>query len=167
MISKSYILENLRYCDIRFRRAKSTKENLFYSKLAIIEFCGWIEMSMDDVITRCAKRRIKLLGNAKTIEREIVGRNYGFQYDQNFRSMLMKLVGLIGVERIERQLDVGIHIRFVSTLGTLKKQRDSEAHTYIKGTTRNIDAPSVTIAKFSDIYAGITEIDKTLQRLGY
>jgi hypothetical protein len=167
MISKSYILQNLKYCDRRFRNAASVKENLFFSKLAIIELCGWIEVSMDDVTLRCARRRIKVQTNIDQVHDTIVGRNYGFDYNRNFRKMLISIIGLSGIERLEKKINQTIHLRFVSTLTTLKMARNNEAHTYVKGITRNIDAPSITLIRFNDIYVGLTEIDSKLSELGY
>jgi hypothetical protein len=167
MIAKTYILANLKYCDRRFRGARSAKEGLFYAKLAILELCGWIEMSMDDVVIRCSKRRIKLAKNAKLVQDQIVDRTYGFDYERHFRSMLIRLIGLVGVEKLEKQLDPAVHSKFVSTLVSLKTVQDTEAHTYVKGVTKNIDAPSVTLARFTDIYAGMTAIDQLLKRMRY
>ena len=56
MIARTYILDNLNKLDVRYRKAATLKDSLFYSKLAVLELCGWIEESMDDVILRCARR---------------------------------------------------------------------------------------------------------------
>jgi hypothetical protein len=167
MISKSYIQKNLKHFDSRFRRATSPKESLFYSKLALMELCGWIEMSMDDIVLRCAKRRIKDGNNTKMVADVIIKKNYGFDYQRNFRRMLISLVGLAGVERLEKKLNPPIHTLFVSTLQTLRTARNAEAHTYVKGTTRAIDAPSVTLSRFQPIYLGLRALDTRLQKLGY
>ncbi|MBN1637349.1 MAG: hypothetical protein JW866_00150 [Ignavibacteriales bacterium] len=51
----------------------------------------------------------------------------------------------------------------ISSLDSLKFYRDSEAHTYIKGTTKRMDAPSVTKNRFSAIYNGLKNIDEKLR----
>ena len=53
-----------------------------------------------------------------------------------------------------------------STLGTLKAARDAEAHTHIKGVTRRINAPSVTLCQFVAVYDGLVEVDSFLRRTG-
>ena len=50
MIAKSYILANLNALDARYKRASRAKDALFASKLALLELCGWIEESMDDIV---------------------------------------------------------------------------------------------------------------------
>ena len=61
MVAKNSILPgNLRSLDYRYRRAHSAlKEALFCSKLAILELCGWIEESMDDMVRRCATEALE------------------------------------------------------------------------------------------------------------
>lgn len=163
MIVKSYILANLRDLNRNYGHSASPKEAQFFSKLAILELCGWIEESMDDVVLSCARRHLKVAANLSYCENEVVKRTYGFDYHRNFRLMLIRLLGLIAVEKIERQIDVNTHGRMTAALSTLKQQRDSEAHTHLKGVTRRINAPSVTIAQFQPVYEGLIEIDRIVR----
>ena len=162
MIALSEIQSNLQNLDRLFSKSRSQKEALYYSKLAIIELCGWIEMSMDDIILRCAMRKLKLASNKK-LAREFVKKNYGFHYSLHFRNMLTKLVGLIALERIERRLDQAKFIRLEAELSKLKLIRDPEAHTFIKGITRQIDSPSITLAQFHVISDGLLDYDRILR----
>lgn len=164
MIARGYMQDNLTRLDGLFRRARTTKEAQFYSKLAVLELCGWIEESMDDVVLRCAVRCLRVSANRKYVEDDIVARTYGFEYKKHFRSMLARVVGLLQVEKIERKLDPTVHARFTSTLGTLSTVRNAEAHTHLKGVTRVINAPSVTLGHFSDIYAGLAAYDRVLRK---
>src|SRR5438105_2751847 len=109
MIAKSYILTNLRALDRSYRRAASPKEAQFFSKLAILELCGWIEESMDDVILRCARKHLNVAANRSYCEKEVVKRTYGFDYHYNFRFMLIRLLGLIAVEKLEQRVDAVNH----------------------------------------------------------
>lgn len=164
MLVKTYIQSNLKALDVKFRKSNSQRDNLFYSKLAILELCGWLEESMDVVVTDCAKRLIKNPQNLTYIEAEIK-RNYGFNYEKNFKSLLIKLIGIVVFEKIESSLDSQKLQLFISTLGTLVIKRNSEAHTHIKGVTRVIDAPSVTIAHFNNLYNGLLEFENALKAL--
>ena len=163
MIAKSYILSNLKTLDSRYRKATTPKDAKFVSKLAILELCGWIEESMDDIVMRCAIRHLKEQKNRKYCRDEIVKRTYGFDYESNFRSMLIRLLGLIAVEKIEQQVNVGLRDAMTAALGTLKTQRNTEAHTHLKGSTRLINAPSVTITQFQPVYAGLDDFDRTIR----
>ena len=164
MITKSYILENLKSLDYKYKKARSAKEALFCSKLAILELCGWIEESMDDVIRRCANKKLENHVNRKYCENQIIGKNYGFDYSKNFRSMLIRLMGLVAVEALERKVDAKKCATLKATLSSLKRTRDSEAHTHIKGRTRTLNAPSVTIAYFHILYEGLQEFELKIRK---
>ncbi len=165
MIARTYILENLNALDHRFNKATSAKESLFYSKLAIIELCGWIEESMDDLVLRCARRHLKLAANVKYVEKEIVERTYGFKYEKHFRRMLIQVIGLINIEKLEKRVDQTKRTHFIATLEALTTSRNSEAHTHIRGTTKLINAPSVTLNQFNTLYEGLIEYDNTVRKM--
>lgn len=165
MIAKTYIIENLRSLNALFVGSTSAKKGLLYSKLAIIEFCGWIEMSMDDIVKRCATRNLSLPKNRKAVQNDIIDKTYGFEYERHFRKMLTHVVGLKNVEQIERRSDPMKLQRLKSALGALKQSRDSLAHTYLKDTAITLDAPSVTKARFTDVYDGLVELERVLATL--
>lgn len=168
MVVKAHILTNLSQIGQFFRKSKDPHESYFLSKVAILELCGWIEVSMDDVIESHAKRRLRLSKNIKMVSDDIVKRNFGFDYDQHFRSMVIKLVGIQSCEKIESSLDPSIHAKFVAELTTLKTSRNSLAHTYTPHTGRGrplIDAPSRTIARVPIIYDGLKAFEAALRAL--
>jgi hypothetical protein len=165
MVSKTSILENLRRLDTLYHQnSASVKKSLFFSKLAILELCGWTEESMDDIIACCANRKLKERNNQDQIKKRIEN-TYGFVYEKHFRRMLVELIGLINTERLEGKIDSIKFQNFKSTLGSLKGTRDIEAHTHIKGATRSIAAPSKTIGNFRNIYDGLKEFETKLKRL--
>lgn len=165
MIAKSYIMYNLKYIDRKYNSASNHKESLLMSKLAIIELCGWIEESMDDIVLRTAKKWVKDPNNMKMVEKDIVKRTHGFDYVENFRPMLIRIIGLINVERLEKSVDHVKFNRLKSLLPNLKTARNAEAHTHIKGITRTINSPSITISQFPPVYEGLIEIDRVLRSI--
>ncbi len=167
MIARSYVQSNLKGLDRLFLRAKTPKEALYYSKLALLELCGWIEETMDDVVVRCSVRCLADAGNRKHIKDGVVKRNYGFEYHRHFRQMLVQVVGLSTMESLERRFDHTKHARLIATLASLKALRDSEAHTHLKGVTHTIAAPSVTLSYFTAVYEGLVDIDSTLRSGGH
>jgi hypothetical protein len=164
MISRCYITDILNDLNKGYINSSSPKKSSFYSKLAVIELCGWIEESMNDIIMRCATRKLKLPSSRKYAEKQIVKPNYGFTYDGHFRKMLIQLMGIITTERIERLVDPLTSDVFKSQLKSLKTVRNSEAHTHLKGFTRSIDAPSVTLGRLPSIYSGLNEYDRVIRK---
>ena len=165
MIAKSYIDDNLRQLERLYNKSQNIQKSLFYSKLAILELCGWVEVSMDDIVRRHAKRILKQQQNLEYIEKEVIKKTAGFEYEFHFRRMLIAVIGLKGMECLEKVVDPNYFGPMVGVLKSLKRYRNIEAHEYIKGTTRNIDAPSVTRQNFSIIYKGLKNIETELRRM--
>ena len=167
MIARSYILSSLKALDRKYKETTSTKESLFYSKLAILELCGWIEESMDDIILRCAGRYLKINSNKEYVRKQIVKSTHGFDYDNHFRRMLVQLMGIINVEMLEKNVDQIKQAQLKAALSALKTARDAEAHTHIKGVTKNINSPSVTLNQFPDVCDGLLEYDRVIRSFAF
>lgn len=165
MVDKSSILRNLSIISRLFDKTSNPKEALFYSKLAILELCGWIEESMDDVVKNCGNRKLRNSHNIVFLEKDIIKKVHGFDYNNNFRKMLMQVIGLIMLETIESRVDQTKLQHMQAALNALKSQRDPVAHTHIKGVTIRIDAPSVTKQRFMDVYEGLKSFEHELKRL--
>ncbi|PZV28151.1 MAG: endoribonuclease [Snowella sp.] len=157
-------LENI--YDLAIERGDSQKILVFYSKLAILELCGWIEESLDIIILDYAENKLKNRNNQKYIE-DLVKRNYGFDYENNFRKMLIQMIGLIFVEKLEHNLEErgSIITQFKSELGSLKNTRNSAAHTHISEILPIYDAPSITKRNFQRIYQLLIDIEAELKTL--
>ena len=95
--------------------------------------------------------------------KEVIKRTHGFDYEYHFRRMLIQLIGLVNVERLEKAIDQTKQARLIAALKTLKAVRDPEAHTHIKGVTRAINAPSVTLGQFPAVYEGLLEYQNTIR----
>jgi hypothetical protein len=167
MISKQYIVPSLRALDAAYQSAATPDDAERFAKLAIIELCGWIEEAMDEVIHRCSRRNLRVQQNLDYCDKEIVKTTYGFDYHKHFRFMLIRLIGVISVEVVESRVDQAKHVGLKSTLGNLRVVRDSVAHTHLKGVTRTLDAPSVTMGNFQRVYDGLLDLYRTIRRVGW
>jgi hypothetical protein len=166
MITKKYIVPSLQILDEAYKNAATAGDAERFAKLAIIELCGWIEETMDALILRCGNRHLKETNNRSYCEKEIVRKTYGFEYQKHFRFMLIRLIGIISVERIEKLVDPTKSTVMMSTLVSLKTVRDNVAHTHLKGATRSLDAPSVTINRFEKVHDGLLDLDQKLRSYG-
>jgi hypothetical protein len=162
MIARSYIDRNLIYLDRVYRNATSTTEKNYCSKIAILELCGWIELSMDDIVLRGCVRALKQEKNRKAV-REKVKHNYGFEYQKHFVSLITSLVGFHGYETLEKKIPTMISVSFKSELGNLKVRRNSLAHTYYRGVTPYYDAPSITMSRYLSVANGLDAYDQALR----
>lgn len=166
MLGKQHIVPCLHALDASYQTAEPDEAERF-AKLAIIELCGWIEEAMDEIVRKCCQRHLKIQTNIDYCNREILERTYGFDYQTNFRYMLVRLVGLVGVERIENEVDPAKHHVLKSTLGNLRIVRNRVAHTHLRGATATLDAPSLTIRNFDRVYEGLLDFYRTMRRGGW
>lgn len=164
MIARTYIERNLKVLTKSFNSAPSALLTVLYAKLVIVEVGGWVELSMDDLAKRAAKN---LKEPANTKERDlIIKKNYGFDYDINFRGMLIKMIGLVGVEALEKRLDLAAHQKMKAALSNLKTVRNQVSHTYVKNIALGtISAPSLTHSYFLDVYNGLLDMEKHMKAL--
>jgi hypothetical protein len=165
MISNLTILKNLVRVDRLYSAASSPIEPLLYAKIGILELCGWIEETMDAIVIDVSQRTLTTKAHRDYIENQIVKNTYGFEYEAHFRKMLMGVVGLKGVQDMEANVNRAFFDPMCATLKAIKPNRNSHSHTYIKGATMAIDAPSVTIKYCKIIFAGLKDISNVCQQL--
>jgi len=163
MLSETAITTALGKIEDYYNRSTDTMLTQYYSKLALIELCGWVEQSMDEII-RLIETKTTNPENVTYVEKDIIDKNYGFSY-RHFRRMLVQSIGIINVEKMENTIDTRILVEFKSTLGNLYALRIENAHTYIKGITHRLAAPSTIKNHLNTIYMGLKEFEKRLRTL--
>jgi len=118
------------------------------SKLAVLELCGWLETEQDRIIKSLNKI---CLNDEDWTKREIIEKNFGFDYKKHFRPMLNKLIGEHVTRKIEWQVDQkfpGDIDKIVSYTAGLWKKRCEFAHEDIASNIakqQTFDAPSWSI----------------------
>ena len=165
MVNKSTIARNLRELDSRYqRKSRNPRDPLYFSKLALMELCGWVEGTMDRIVRDYARRHLSDPNNLSYLER-IVRRTSGFSYDNHFRDMLIRAIGLVKVEELENALNPIKFQLLKSSLETLSEQRNSAAHTHLVNVTQSLLAPSVINVHFIQVYDGLKDIERCIRRL--
>jgi hypothetical protein len=164
MLAKTYIRKNLVTLNGKFNRSQTLLEPMIYAKLAIIELCGWIEISIDEIIEKHRDSYLNSNTHITKITKNIEN-NYGFHSTKHLKKLLADLVGYHGIEELEAMCNQSKIQNLYRELNELTTIRNSLAHTYIKGQTNQIDAPSKTISRFYNIHDGFKEIDAKLTLL--
>lgn len=124
---------------------------ILLSKLALMEFCGWLEEWMDQLVRELDEA---CLCDAKWIEKNVIGNTNGFHYDQHFRPMLCRILGEHKIRNFEAELErtyPGDLEKIKADLGQLWKVRCSLAHSDVaahRSAQIKIDAPSWTKNQF-------------------
>lgn len=126
-----------------------TDRTTFLSKLAILELCGWIEESFDELIRDVDKSTIN---DSKWVYTNVIANTSGFIYEKHFRSMLVKLIGEVLTRRVETEMEQnhnGDLDRMKLLLGTLWKTRCKLAHANVEANVISqvqFDSPSLNFA---------------------
>ncbi len=130
------------------------------SKTALIEFCGWIEDSVDQILYDYLDSHLSNLGLVKDIKGQI-RRNHGFKYE----SVLGMLSMVIGARDLENLLSKIKFSLLEALLNAYSHKRNKAAHTHIVGTTPTYDAPSKILQDFRSIMSVITDIEHEIGSL--
>lgn len=138
---------------------------VLYSKLAILELCGWIEVSVDNVLFEYVNNNVVKEENKKIIKK-IIDVNYGFKFKTNLQPLFCSVFGIKNYEAIIGALSDQELANMQTTLGNLAKLRDIAAHNNTEiGITPTYNAPSQTIADFRKIKPAFEKIEKEIQKL--
>lgn len=165
MIRKATIARNLYELDARYnRKSRNVRDPLYYSKLSLIELCGWIETSMDDIAEYCINKFLKQAKN-RNHARKTIKRISGFRYKDHFREMLIGIIGLGKVEELEGMLDPVKFDMLDDSLRTLSDIRNPIAHTHLANVTQSLLAPSVIRGYFVQVYEGLKNVEYCVRRL--
>ena len=91
MINEAEIIYTLTKLEC-FLLFDSTADNdliKYYSKLSMLEFCGWIEITMDSMVLSFASRKLGTK-NYKDECNKIFKKTNGFLYEEHFRQMIYR-----------------------------------------------------------------------------
>lgn len=145
-------------------RIDGSLEAALYSKFALLEFCGWIEETIDAILLGYIDRTIPNITIRETISKDIVCRVYGFKYKEEFRPLMERIIGAQNFQHIISQLskrrcrDVMLKTMFADLIVA----RNRAAHTHWNpGITPQFDAPS----KIIDSYNQLKPILRSIERM--
>jgi hypothetical protein len=167
MIQKRPLLHQLKKLDKLYNDALLGNDNelpKYYSRLAVLELGSWVEECMDDIVKCYPKRKkIQEVSSRQYID-DIVIKNHGFNYNDNFRKMLKRISGIVLLERVERKMNSTSKQGLESALTKIYPERNDHAHKPIH-LAPNFTSPSVCISLFDDIYKGLKEYEKQFKNI--
>lgn len=140
----------MRLYDEADSRKESREEPRYFSKLAIMELCGWFEQFADEFVLDIVRDKVKEAKVVREFTTGLVKRVHGVHYKNDFRRLLQAALGEIVVNEIECAMGVSRDI-LASQLNDLCESRNSLAHTFISEATPHIEAPSLTLNRLHEI----------------
>lgn len=139
-----------------------------YSKMSVIEFCGWIEVSFDEIWKQYVNR---VISNDKIKEYLIktIDDNYGFEYTRNIQKTFCTIIGGKNWQTLLTQLEnnrLGSSSDLKSILNDFSKRRNSFAHTTIGlPITCTYDSPSIAINNYNKLRPILMQINTIMSNL--
>lgn len=167
MLPKQPIKDLLDELKTLYDSTTDTNHKVYYSKLALMELCGWIELCIDEILENYIDTKLSLATNLNLAKTIYVKQTYGFEYDKNLRPLLIKIIGLINVEKVEDLLDFegGTFTLLKSQLNNLVSLRNAAAHTTIVGVTHTYQAPHSMLINLNNIYNHLSKLELTLSMI--
>lgn len=168
MLTKGDINRRLKRLNSEYLKAlKSSKADapLYFAKLAIIELCGWIEESFDELFTDIAQVKIQDIMIRQQFLKKLTN-NFGFS-KKHIKRLTIDLYGFNGYEALEARIDQAKWIPMLASLDLLTEHRNDVSHSTIKfnGVSKSIAAPSFTISHLPPVHVGMKELRQTLRRM--
>jgi 2-iminobutanoate/2-iminopropanoate deaminase len=148
--------KTLRFLDAMYQQHQTSEdpeEAVAFAKLAVLEFCGWVEMTIDDIARGAVRVSLPAEADRKLLEDLIKG-THGFNYYSHVSPLLVSAIGSVRFSVIERTMeDETVLERFKGVLNSAEflRMRNRAAHTFNDGTQRNYDAPSAVLGKLQQI----------------
>lgn len=167
MISSTDIQNNLNKLNSMYNNPANASDVLllqFYSKLALIEFGGWIEESIDIILNEYLDRKI-LDNGLKTNIKEIINNNFGFKYKKNIIKLFCTVVGSDNWENIVDAIGMTNSTLFESIADNYSGLRNNVAHSHTKGTTPTYTSPSVVLRDYSKMWSALQAIEAQVTAL--
>jgi hypothetical protein len=164
MVTRFYITRNLRSLNRKYVRSKTQAEPLYYSKLAIIELCGWIETSMDEIFEANASKFVNEVRHLIKFRAQLK-KTYGFNEKKHLQPLIVALVGNNGLEKLDASCDTRLMGALHRNLNELSIMRNSLAHTYIKGFAVTIESPQLILRRLDQVANGLDHFEEQLDLL--
>lgn len=173
-IAQSKIRKNLDLLEARFNESMSStllKQGsilaAMFSKLAILEVCGWLEQTIDSIMYYYINNTVSNRQIRELIKQQVIDSVYGFTYGRDLKPLMMKLLGAKQFHCIELRLQKkGLDQILFTCINQLNTERNVAAHTYWHGASQQrFDAPSVTRKVFNQLLPIVLEINFCVKRL--
>lgn len=165
VIDFTTIQTNLAHLDTEYAATTDMTMNILYSKLAVIEFCGWIEVSIDTLAKDYLSNSILDRTLKGKVESFIDG-HYGFDYERNVLPIICSAIGASNWENIIDICPVSDFGNFLNILKNYKKMRNSAAHTNVViGVTMTYYSPSVVLNDYNSIKPAMQFFESEIAKL--
>ncbi len=168
MLSRTELDATLAHLDALYASTIATdpRSSQYFCKLAVIEFCGWIEEAQDLLIQESALRGAIW----DPILKEKVKKNYGYHFTDKFAPLLAYGMGNKQLQNViatvtsrgGSKLDSAI-----STINSFVTKRNEAAHTHSRPGGKTFYQPSLIHSYLDTVADGLSELESELIAIGW
>ena len=135
------------------------------SKLATMEFGGWIEVSIDEILYNYLDNHI-VDSNGKNIIKRFIKNIHGFSFNDHIYKIFSIVIGANNWENVLDELNIADRNNLESIADTYSRERNEFAHkNTIIGVTTTYRSPSQVLADFNNIESAIKSIENSVASL--
>lgn len=165
MVDYSNIKSTLTRIEVEYNNTNDQQLPILYSKLAVLEFCGWIEVSIDDILEEYIDRHV-YDATCRSKIKKIIKKNYGFDYENNLFPLFSSVLGINNLDNILDNISTVDFYNLKSLTETYTTERNKAAHTDTPiGTTRRYPAPSSVLHDYNLLEKSIRAIENEIKKI--
>lgn len=165
MVDYVSIDTTLNKLDGLYNASSDTQMMVLYSKLSVLELCGWIETSIDIILNDYVNLHIVNKDNKDKIQ-NIINTTYGFTFDNHLFPLFSSVIGINNLENVLDLIAPTDLLNLMSITKTYSKMRNTAAHTDTpNGTTRTYNSPSIVLNDYMKIKGAIKTLEDEVQKL--
>lgn len=165
MIDYISIQSTLNKLDSEYNASTDLQMPILYSKLAVLELCGWIETNINGMLFEYIDTHV-IDPVCITKIKKIIDKNYGFHYERNLFPLLCSVLGINNLENVIDKISLVDFQNLQSITEVYTLERNKAAHTDTPlGTTRSYKAPSSVLYDYALIKPAIQTIENEIKRL--
>ena len=165
MIDYTTINITLTLLDAQYMGTVDVNMQTLYSKLAVLEFCGWLEVSFDTLWHDYVDRNLAVPDNVTRIKK-IIKKNYGFAYNDNIYPLMCSVLGVNNWENILDAFPTADFANMNAVLNSYISIRNSAAHTNTTpGVTPSFMAPSSVMYDYNKVKPAFQYLERSFNAL--
>ena len=169
MIYTSRIRSSLDFLEQQYSLHVGSRQRerpIMFAKLAVLEYCGWLEESFDELARNCVRSKLRTKQSRDILEARIKI-THGFVYQTQARPLIGFALGTVRLLRLERELARDGSLDVLRTnLEYMSQLRNRAAHTFTRGATSSYDAPSAVIRNFNQTSPILLQMWKHVIHMG-
>lgn len=163
MVDYSSIENTIKRLDAEFAtQITDPQMPMLLSKLAVMEFCGWLEVSIDEILNTYLNNHVV----NQTIIRRFMKKINGFSYENHIYHIFSLVIGVNHWENVLAKVAPQDRDYLESITKSYSEERNRAAHVHtIAGVTTSYRAPSQVLADFFKIKPAIQTIEREVNAL--